>query len=123
MKPTYDRGCREAGSGAPDVYPVGPVHLRGGCGTLPEYRTISRFGRSPGGCGGPRPEVSLLIEHNLHSVRVGENLCRPHRYAVRSNQELSYTWPLRGEGRGCNPAAARRNLTPNVLSLLGGCRS
>ena len=28
-----------------------------------------------------RPEASVLIQHNLHSVRVGANLCRPYRWA------------------------------------------
>ena len=31
--------------------------------------------------GGSRPEASTLIWHTLHSVRVGENLRRPHRWA------------------------------------------
>jgi hypothetical protein len=34
------------------------------------------------GCGGTRPDTGGLTRHNLHSVCVGENLRRPHRYAV-----------------------------------------
>ena len=85
MKPTHDRlpGEGRAGCGAPDMCHVGAgAHLRGRLWDVAWASHTCALAVAQVAHGGPRPEVSTLIRHKLHSMRVGENLGRPHRYAV-----------------------------------------
>ena len=83
MRPTHDTllGVAWAGRGAPGICPVVVgAHLQGGCGTLQGASHLA-LAADRVAHGAHRSDDGAIPRYNLHSVHVGENLCRPHRWA------------------------------------------
>ena len=83
MRPTHDRRLGEAWQGVVRLASAlwWPVRIAGRLWDAAGASHTLALAADRAAHGGHRPDAGALLRHNLHSVRVGENLRRPHRWA------------------------------------------